>query len=472
MAIKPPTLPTADTYKAAPASPAPTPSAPSVATDPANTGAARIPGPWEVKQVEQAAPVPPAPVPQPEPEFQLEIPTDGIPANDETNKAALDTMAEHLGPAETPVAIDFGAIIATHKARLEARFGNVNRTSQTVADEAQLQAPAWAQASPVPVGGPVPQHSDIAPPTMPPAPGPLSPFAAPQPQAPQAPQPAHLAKVAEAAAKAAEAQRGAALAMTALSQSMGNLQFILGEGFSELIKQAGRCDLGMGCDEAGTCYAVAHGRPEMCGAGEVQAEEIEQQQAAETPTTNQTAENPKNPTSVKELLEAGPTAVKGVQRLFNQAPALLPAGFGVVEGADKADAIDLYSHIAAPEQLDLAAVLPDYIYMWYCDDGIQIQGVTVHKNPPPASGRGRKPVPQYVVGAIDRLRLPTDLDLGAGLAWAMRVYLHQYYGQAMRMAVSGSAPGVVPAYTLYRGQGGGYLWCMAPGAMLTALPID
>lgn len=26
-----------------------------------------------------------------------------------------------------------------------------------------------------------------------------------------------------------------------------------------------RCDLGVGCDEAGVCYADAHGEPERCG---------------------------------------------------------------------------------------------------------------------------------------------------------------------------------------------------------------
>lgn len=25
------------------------------------------------------------------------------------------------------------------------------------------------------------------------------------------------------------------------------------------------CDLGVGCDETGSCYALAHGRPDMCG---------------------------------------------------------------------------------------------------------------------------------------------------------------------------------------------------------------
>lgn len=29
-----------------------------------------------------------------------------------------------------------------------------------------------------------------------------------------------------------------------------------------------RCSLGVGCDEAGVCYAAAHGKPEMCGAHE------------------------------------------------------------------------------------------------------------------------------------------------------------------------------------------------------------
>lgn len=28
------------------------------------------------------------------------------------------------------------------------------------------------------------------------------------------------------------------------------------------------CDLGMGCDEAGICYAIAHDRPEMCPVGQ------------------------------------------------------------------------------------------------------------------------------------------------------------------------------------------------------------
>lgn len=28
---------------------------------------------------------------------------------------------------------------------------------------------------------------------------------------------------------------------------------------------SGACDLGVGCDETGTCYALAHGRPEICG---------------------------------------------------------------------------------------------------------------------------------------------------------------------------------------------------------------
>lgn len=27
-----------------------------------------------------------------------------------------------------------------------------------------------------------------------------------------------------------------------------------------------RCDLGVGCEEYGVCYAMAHGRPEQCGA--------------------------------------------------------------------------------------------------------------------------------------------------------------------------------------------------------------
>ena len=30
-------------------------------------------------------------------------------------------------------------------------------------------------------------------------------------------------------------------------------------------KESQRCSLGVGCDEYGVCYAIAHGQPEQCG---------------------------------------------------------------------------------------------------------------------------------------------------------------------------------------------------------------
>lgn len=33
----------------------------------------------------------------------------------------------------------------------------------------------------------------------------------------------------------------------------------------EITNNTTPCNLGVGCDEAGVCYAVAHGQPEKCG---------------------------------------------------------------------------------------------------------------------------------------------------------------------------------------------------------------
>ena len=34
--------------------------------------------------------------------------------------------------------------------------------------------------------------------------------------------------------------------------------------FHRIAGQSASCDLGVGCDEAGVCYAMANGKPEMC----------------------------------------------------------------------------------------------------------------------------------------------------------------------------------------------------------------
>lgn len=36
--------------------------------------------------------------------------------------------------------------------------------------------------------------------------------------------------------------------------------------------KAAPCSMGVGCDEAGVCYAAAHGRPEMCPREEIEDE--------------------------------------------------------------------------------------------------------------------------------------------------------------------------------------------------------
>ncbi len=35
-------------------------------------------------------------------------------------------------------------------------------------------------------------------------------------------------------------------------------------------RDTSRCSLGVGCDETGVCYAAANGRPEQCGAAEME----------------------------------------------------------------------------------------------------------------------------------------------------------------------------------------------------------